>query len=600
MRQGTRIGLLCILVVVAGVVLAGCGGGGGGSAPGGVSYALYGTAAAGSPIAGIVNVKGANGATASTTIGLDGAYAFTAAELSGLTKPYILFAQGTVNGKSASIYSACVADGRINITPITDFILRTALAAAAEMAYDAWNGSVTANALTAAEAKVQTQLQPVLDAAGVSSADLMSGQFNADHSGLDKVLDIVSISYDGSGTTATVTNTVTNSTFNDNVTSTADDSNTLPASDSANTTAALTDEQSINNVFSSLCTLYVSSRPTYTALNTWAGENVAADYLDQGENRDQMVSAWTVDNEGPGVGCTLTAAITGLVSGVTPTYTKGYSIAMTYRDPSFTGTFNFNSQVVYNGTKWLWYGDRKWIDTDFGAEMHRQINSSGTNFYSGIGMWMDDNYSYAYNQGVRSAVVSAVVGTTTGYVVLGNQFPDTWYSIQSGICANTGGNHCWLDNAIISQMVDFGSYTVKLCSEDAAALASNPMACTALQTYVGAIGKKPLLNTQLTNAMFPTLITPSSLSVSGMGWDDGFVQISWSNPAQGLKVDHVDLQWPTATGYGKAQQDFQGTSLTSVNLDTAGQTTVPTNAGLWMSGWDDANNVQYSSSWSFN
>jgi hypothetical protein len=135
-----------------------------------------------------------------------------------------------------------------------------------------------------------------------------------------------------------------------------------------------------------------------------------------------------------------------------------------------------------------------------------------------------------------------------------------------------------------------------LCSQPTASIASNPAACTALQTYTGAIGKKPLLSTQLTNAMFPTLTTPSTLSVSGLGWTDGFIQLNWTNPSASPAIDWVDLGWSTGTGYRQAGQDVAGTS---VNLDVAGQTTTPTNAWLWMSSWNNAGMQQFSSEWQF-
>ena len=465
--------------------------------------------------------------------------------------------------------------------------------------YQTWNGSVTESGLNAAEAKVQAQIQPVLDAAGVSGADLMSGQFSADHTGIDKVLDIVSISYDGSGTTATVTNTITNSSFTDVVTTGADDANKLPASDAANTTTALTDEQGINTVFSSLCSLYASSRPTYTAMNTWAVANMATDYLDRGESRDQMVSEWTLGDEGPGVGCTLTASIATTLAGLPPAYTKGYAVTMTYRDPSYTGTDSFKSQVVHDGAKWLWYGDRRWIDVDMKSEASRMIDSIGTTFYSGVNMYFNDNYSYGYNQGVRSMVVSVVVGTTTRYVVLGNQYPQPWYKIQSGCLSSGGGSQCWLDDAVISQITDNTPYTVRLCSTNTATVVSDPASCTALQTYTSTVGKKPLLKTQLTNAMFPTLTTPSSMSRTGMGWNDGFVQVTWTNPAQGGTVERVELGWFDGVNQMWSDQDLYGTTTTSVNLDTLGMTTVPQSAWLHMSRWGHEGEVTFSSNWSF-
>lgn len=214
-------------------------------------------------------------------------------------------------------------------------------------------------------------------------------------------------------------------------------------------------------------------------------------------------------------------------------------------------------------------------------------------------MWINDQYSYAYNNGVRSAVVSATVGTTTAYVVLANQYPQTWYNIVSGCLNNNSGSHCWLADSIISQLTDNMPYTVKLCSENATSLANNPTACTARQTYTGSIGKKPLLKSQLSDALFPSLTTPSSLSLSGMGWNDGFVQVNWTNATQGPPVYFVQLGWWDGMNEKRSEQDVTSTT-TSVNIDTLGTTTPPQWAWIWISSGGIAGDVQYSAEWKFN
>jgi hypothetical protein len=253
--------------------------------------------------------------------------------------------------------------------------------------------------------------------------------------------------------------------------------------------------------------------------------------------------------------------------------------------------------VVYNGT-WLWYGDQKWVDADIGSEAHRRIDSNVTLFSSGINIWINDRYSYAYDHGVRSAVVSVVTGSGTTDVVLGNgAYPQTWFDLESGCLDNNYGNHCWLSDGTISQIADYATYTLKLCSNDAATIALDPASCTALQTYTGALGKKPLLQSQLNSSLFPTLTTPSSLSVSGMGWSDGYVQITWRN-ASGRAVDHLDLNWLDGMNWMQSYEDNIA-GITSVNLDTFGTTTPPQGAGLWMSTNDDGGEVRFSSEWMF-
>lgn len=230
-----------IVAMILCLSLVGCGGGGGSNGnPGAGSQpvTLSGIAAAGAPIAGIVNVKGANGATASSPIGSDGTYSI---DVTDLTAPYILFAEGTVNGKSIKIFSAGVAAGTVNITPVTDFILRNALAGSAETAFSNWTtAQVSEAALSTAETNAQAQLGPLLNGAGVSSdINLLTTPFSANHTGLDAVLDVISISYNGN--IATVKNNATGESFTDDITKIGDSagfqggSNTLKLADLAGT-----------------------------------------------------------------------------------------------------------------------------------------------------------------------------------------------------------------------------------------------------------------------------------------------------------------------------------------------------------------------------
>ncbi len=197
---------------------------------------VSGVVAAGAPVVGVVNIKGANGATASSPIQADGSYSI---DVTGLTVPYILYAEGSVNEKSITMYSAGVGP-EINITPVTDFILRNALAGQAETAWDSWNTTqVDQTVLENAETKVQEQLAPLLNAVGVpADVDLITTPFNADNTGMDMVLEALDIGYDGN--VATLTNEFTGSSYTDDITNSIDGDG-LPASDKADTQLVLTD-----------------------------------------------------------------------------------------------------------------------------------------------------------------------------------------------------------------------------------------------------------------------------------------------------------------------------------------------------------------------
>ena len=280
-----------LLITLVGVLAAGCSkssSNSGAPAQQTQTNSLSGIVAAGSPVAGLVYIKGANGTEVSSTISSSGTFSI---DVSTLTAPYVLYAEGKVNGKSASMYSAAVETGTINITPITDFILRYALAGTdPAAAYTSWSTTqVSASALTEAETTVQDQLAPVLAAAGVAStANLMTDPFTADHTGMDRVLDSTSITY--SGGDATVTNLVTGSTYTDSVASPSGTAG-LPSTDLAATTAALTDDAAIAAFWQTITTLF-ATQPTQTQLDSTFAPMIAADYLEEGRDKAALLSDW--------------------------------------------------------------------------------------------------------------------------------------------------------------------------------------------------------------------------------------------------------------------------------------------------------------------
>lgn len=311
-------------------LFTGCGGSSSGGDPTGdnnpeptpESRLISGVAAAGAPVAGTVFVKGANGAVVSSSIGIDGSYSL---DVEDLTSPYILRAEGTVKGKSIGMYSAGVTEGNINITPVTDFIIRNALKDRAEDAYSNWGpDSITREAIEEAEADVRAQLAPLLNAAGVPSGiDLIGSEFKADRTGLDAVLNALSISY--SGNTATVRNNYTGSSYTDDITKVNDGAG-LPESDTATTRQVFTDASAINAFWASLEDL-CRSTPSSSAIIDWFEEHVAEDYLDDGQNKEQVIDEWLEDLEEGDTPIKISAAIVEIDEIFLP-YTKGYKVGV--------------------------------------------------------------------------------------------------------------------------------------------------------------------------------------------------------------------------------------------------------------------------------
>lgn len=519
-----------ILAMIFCLSLVGCGGGGGSNGnPGAGSQpvTLSGVAAAGAPIAGIVNVKGANGATASSPVGSDGTYSL---DVTDLTAPYILFAEGTVNGKSIKIFSAGVAAGTINITPITDFILRNAVAGSAEAAFDNWiTTQVSATALTTAEAGAQAQLTPLLNAAGVSAdVDLFTTPFSADHTGLDAVLDSITISYNGD--IATVTNNATGESFTDNITLTGD-------SQGFQGSGNLSDAEAINAFWKSLGDLF-ATQPSNMEISNWVNSHLANDFLDEGFNKTELHDDWITD-ESPEVGETFSAVIVAPLDVSATSHTKGYSVRVSVS--SHFGSGSFMTFMAFDGTKWLWFGDQRWLDVDAEAAAIMRVNNIGTLFFStGLELEMEDETNLAFDRGARSAFVTGP-GLPVGGVVFKHQFPDP--SFHLFIPSGLGGAFFVIsDDNLISAIPDNAEYTFTLCSDEAEDLVSDGTdTCTVLQAYSETIMKRPLLNSELNASRFPSVTEPTTHSISDLNFG-GEINVSWVNPVNTIP-EGVTLFW---------------------------------------------------------
>ncbi len=181
--------------------LGGCGGGSSNNAPA-VASNLTGVAASGAPVSGRIFLKDATGHESfiDTT---DGSYTFSTA---GLTSPFMLKAQWSVNSQAQTLYSFATKAGTANITPLTQLIVVAAAKTASLdtiYAAPAQDFSSVAVALPAAVAAVQTSLNPLLISFGQANVDPITGAFVANHTGMDALLD--SITVNSSATDITVT-----------------------------------------------------------------------------------------------------------------------------------------------------------------------------------------------------------------------------------------------------------------------------------------------------------------------------------------------------------------------------------------------------------
>ncbi|MCW8837439.1 MAG: hypothetical protein OQK11_01930 [Thiovulaceae bacterium] len=230
MQKVKILGLNIVLIIMMSLTFSACGSSSSSTPVADDSTtSLTGTAAAGAPIIGHVIVKGANGNRVSEEIEADGTYDV---DVSTLTPPYRLRAEGTVGGRRYELHSYATEanlGGTVNITPFTDLIISNAAGQLASNFFD----SNTSTSLDDAEVEVQKtalkeKLQTVLTELGVASTvDLLTTSFNADHSELDAALDMVRVEYDTNSSVATLTNLIDNTNITDNIEDTDDNTGTL-------------------------------------------------------------------------------------------------------------------------------------------------------------------------------------------------------------------------------------------------------------------------------------------------------------------------------------------------------------------------------------
>lgn len=198
-------GLVCILVTA---LLASCGGGGGG---GGGASTVSGVAAAGAPIVGSVTLKdsGNPAKTKGAIIDADGSFSI---DVGGLTPPFILRANGIVGSTAYTLYSFTQGAGTANINPFSNFAVALASGGLDPATIYAVPSAGTIQTITSkfpvTITDIQTRLQVLLALYDAAKVDPVTSSFTANHTGLDEILDMVSV--DLSAGVITLRNKATN------------------------------------------------------------------------------------------------------------------------------------------------------------------------------------------------------------------------------------------------------------------------------------------------------------------------------------------------------------------------------------------------------
>lgn len=533
---------LCLLI-------SACGGGGGGDDPPEPRPTLSvvsGKAAAGGAIIGRVTIKDSSVPAKEKLVAIstDGSYTF---DVSDMTAPFMMRADGTVGSTSYSIYSAATSadvNGTVNITPLTDLIVANTAGQLAKNYFDAgaYSGMTTA-ALNTAETALQARLQPVLTAIGLAdSIDLLRASFNPDHTGLDAALDVLRVTTNTATAIATITNLIDNTTITDDLASQADTSVIVEAG----VASGLTDFQLIAAGFQTFTGYFATSLPNPAD----AGLNAlfdGANFLFQGDNLATFLTDITSSPELVGVKFSNVA-----LEGINSTTAK-VSFVVQYSGKKHSITW----QVNKSGSTWLMAGDQRIGYVSVSALASYDDSST---IYTGLWLEADNfnttsvSYAVVTGSGLPTAYGGANGSSTSAGALLfkipsNDSFqlagPGAAYNGASTIGISNGYNQYWLGDAAIGTIADGDVYTITLYND--MGTASYLLDDEVVDSYTDKLMKRPYLSTELSATSFPA-ITTSATAIAAAAGTSGNITINWTLPT-GILANNVHFwrDYPTAS-----------------------------------------------------
>lgn len=376
------------LIAILTFSLTYCSGGGGGGT-GGTSagqYTLSGTAASGRPLAGmVITLKDASGHSSTATTAQDGAYSI---DTTGLTPPFLVqVAAGSTGTKYYSVSADTAATTTINITPLTDLIIRSWYGVQG-VSMDTAFGDPTSHPAPSPAAvaiignAVQNVAQLWLNQAGVTSSNfsLISTPFSANGTGVDLVLDQASVNQatgsilitDG---TTTQTSTLTASNGSVTVSTTTTGANGTSSSTNSTVVPVQTPQQA------ALAAITTSLNSFASTINTKGASLQLSDilpYLDPGLLNDGLnATQFGTDAVAEFKGETLSFNVLTIKSLDTTNNVADvvFSVSRSQGAETQTETTEFNFKNA--GGSWLLSGNGKIASVNLAAEMRTTEGAIG-------------------------------------------------------------------------------------------------------------------------------------------------------------------------------------------------------------------------------
>lgn len=539
----TTIMLLLLLFI-----LAGCGGSGGTAttpAPTPTASTLSGVAAAGAPVIGTVTIKDNSSPTKkekTVTIAADGKYTV---DVSDMTAPFAMRADGYVGGREYHLYSAATpADvgGTVNITPFTDLIVANIAGDIAANYFN--NGSyaaLTKADLDAAQASLKTKLQPVLAAVGLGdSIDLMRTAFSADHKGLDGVLDVLKVTVDPTTKTAEIKNIINNAAISDDLKSKADTS-AFTTQQAAGVATGLTDVQAIAKGFDDFSALFATSLPRSDNAQLLAMFDQAG-FMEDGQNLAAFLGEITIDPSIIGLKFSNVSVVS--LDPVAGTGEVAF-VPIVQGRAQVEGTNRF--KMVKKNNAWLMQGNQKIAYTEIEVQSQLSYNSGSATPQIQTGLHLNIRDQGA--KGIAKAVVTGPGLPSTGITLI-KDIASSQFTIQAPI-VNTGGGWFPMEEATIAAMPETGAtYSIEL--RDAANVL--------MTTYTYTIKKRPYKPSELTTASFPAITAPTL--TAWRAFTGGSLSVTWTIPA-GLQADFMSVFLSGTGGSSQAEKTLAPTATTT-------------------------------------
>ena len=353
---------------------------------------------------------------------------------------------------------------------------------------------------------------------------------------------------------------------------------------------AISDQVAINLIFDEIEALFATSNPDQAAIDNFA-PFVAVQLLENGGTKTQIFNTWMANEASPishsfPTGLQLNATISSVMNVGATRYQKGYWVDVNL-DSSYL-TYTWRTSVVFDVSGWLWYGNRQWIETNLKFSAFRWAFVDGsieTNTGLDIG-FLRDAYYYASSLGVQSGILTGP-GLPPAGMALDRYLPEDGFDFVIN-----QEFYYYLDDAEIDAIPDNAEYTISLYAEDPSVVL---LANTPLVSYVVSVPKPPLKKSQLSDDLFPTIVMPTShtLSASNIG---GVLGVEWTN-TENSDVKILGMGWDDQNQWNITVK-FLLPGATISMIDTSNASLPPSFALLMLLG-DDIYGRGVNSYWIF-